>query len=160
VADPGDRAGQLPLRAILEKRRRPLVTVAPDESVRSAIARMVASDVGVVVVPHGGPTPSWGVLSERDIVRNVVAPGLDPRTTAVADAMRRIAPRVHPDATVQSAMHYLTQIGRRHALVAVKGHLVGVVSLGDLAACVTEELERDVRDLVDYIAKPREPHDG
>ena len=63
-------------------RRRNVITATPDTTVRKAASLMASRNVGAVMIVDGEALV--GILTERDVVFRVVAPGLDPATTAVA----------------------------------------------------------------------------
>ncbi|MEM3053994.1 MAG: CBS domain-containing protein, partial [Candidatus Caldarchaeum sp.] len=62
-----------------------VVIVSPETSVYAAAKLMAEEEVGSLVVTVG--EKPVGVLTERDVVRRVVAAGLSPRRTSVKDVM-------------------------------------------------------------------------
>jgi len=57
----------------------------------------------------------------------------------------------HLDDDIHSVMTTMTDLRVRHLPVVVDGHLVGIVSIGDVVKERIDELEREARELVDYI---------
>jgi CBS domain-containing protein len=106
-------------------------TCPPEISVREACRMMRDRRVGSLVVVRGSEVE--GMLSERDVVKRVVAEGLDGAATPVRDVMERDVAAVALDARceeIEAALrsrraHYLTVVGTRG--------LLGIVSIGDLA---------------------------
>ena len=71
-----------PIRSIMERRK--FVTAPPTTTVRAASEMMARKAVGAVLVVEDGRL--LGIFSERDAVFRVVACGLDPATTPLAQA--------------------------------------------------------------------------
>jgi len=113
-----------PVRTVM--RRRNVVTVSPDTTVHKVATLMAGKNVGAVMVVDGEALV--GIVTERDVVFRVVARGLDPATTAVADVM---TPRPHtttPDVPFGSALAVMHEKGFRHMPVIENGKPVGIVS--------------------------------
>ncbi|MEB3845504.1 MAG: CBS domain-containing protein, partial [Desulfurococcales archaeon] len=64
----------------------PPVTVSPDTSVKEIARIMSSKDIGsVIVVDDKGEIV--GIITERDLIKRVLAPGLDPEKTLARDIM-------------------------------------------------------------------------
>jgi len=112
-------------------------SVAPSETVAAAIALLCERDIGALPVVEDGLLA--GILSERDCVRRVVARGLDPATTAVADVMTRDVIVAWPLQQIEDCLETMNDHRIRHIPVVEKGAVIGMISLRDLAAA---ELDR------------------
>ena len=113
-------------------------TVSPGDTLQSAAQRMDDLNVGVLPVCEGDRL--LGVLTDRDIVVRSTSAGQDPRTATVADAMTTDAHTVTEDAAVLDVIRIMEERQlRRVPVVNEAGKLVGIVSLGDLAAAGTPE---------------------
>ena len=110
------------------------VTIAADASLVEAAQLMRARHVGfLVVTPDGGRGLPVGVLTDRDIVIEVVSEGVDPTHVCVADAMSREPLLVGADASAEQVLAQMRAFGVRRAPVTdAAGMLVGVVALDDL----------------------------
>jgi CBS domain-containing protein len=110
------------------------VTVAADASLVEAAQLMRTRHVGfLVVTPDGGSGPPIGVLTDRDIVVEVVSEAVDPTTVTAADAMTREPLMVGFDASPEQVLAQMRAFGvRRAPVVDATGQLVGVVALDDL----------------------------
>jgi CBS domain-containing protein len=93
-----------------------------------------------------------GIVTDRDIVVEVLAPELDYRNMVVGEIMSsRLITARETDEMLQ-VLHVMRQRGiRRMPVVMESGVLAGIVTLDDLLEIVAEELE----DLVDAIAGER-----
>jgi CBS domain-containing protein len=96
----------------------------------------------LVVVEETGPLRSvMGVLTDRDIVTAVIAPGLDPGTLCVEDVMSTDLVTVLEDDSLIDLMHTMRRKGvRRVPVVGAQGELVGLASLDDVLDVLSEEL--------------------
>jgi CBS domain-containing protein len=110
------------------------VTIAADASLVEAAQMMRIRHVGfLVVTADGGDGRPLGVLTDRDIVVEVVSEGVDPTTIAVADAMTREPLLVSFDTSPEQVLAQMRAFGvRRAPVVDALGQLVGVVALDDL----------------------------
>jgi CBS domain-containing protein len=114
----------LPIRSVIEPRK--LVTAAPGMSVADAARLMRRGRVGAVLVVEAGRLV--GIFTERDALFRVVAPGLDPASTALREVMTLDPTTVAPDETFGYALLLMHENGFRHAPVVDNGVPVGMVS--------------------------------
>ena len=132
---------QRPVREIIEKQK--LVTAAASDSVFAAARVMLESHVGAVVVVDG--TRLVGIFTERDALFRVIAAGLDPKTTKLAQVMTAEPRSITPSATFGNALHTMYEGGFRHVPVVEGGRPVGMISardaLGPELAAFAAELE-------------------
>jgi CBS domain-containing protein len=111
------------------------VTLAyEDERVDEVARRMREHHVGsVIVVPREGPRTPVGVLTDRDIVVEVLAAGLDYRTVSVGEIMSRDIATVREEDDVVDALRIMrTQGVRRLPALTRTGTLAGIVAIDDL----------------------------
>jgi CBS domain-containing protein len=112
-----------------------LLTVAPGDTVAEVAKRMVAKDVGAVLVYEDDRL--GGILTERDVMR-AVADGLDD-TTLVRDRMTANPETLDADDTTEHAAVLMIHGGFRHLPVVEQGEVVGVLSIRDLMRVVLED---------------------
>ena len=98
---------------------------------------MKALDVGMLPICENERL--IGTITDRDITIRAVAEGFDPKTTRVKQAMSREIIYCFDDQNIEEAAETMerSQIRRLPVLDRTK-HLVGIVSLGDLASRTTE----------------------
>jgi CBS domain-containing protein len=117
--------------------------VTAEETIEQAAAKMKESNVGDMPVVIGDE--AVGMLTDRDITIRIAAHGLDPQKTHVSDAMTEGIVACKEDDDVETAARLMGEKQVRRLLVVKDGgKLSGVVSLGDLATSVDEELVGDV----------------
>ena len=114
---------------------RSLLTVEPGLGLKAVAERMVAKDVGaVLVIEHGRLV---GILTERDILR-AVAGGITDETL-VSDWMTRDPETMEPDETTRQAAVLMIHGGFRHMPIVDGDEVVGMLSIRDLMRIVLED---------------------
>jgi CBS domain-containing protein len=114
---------------------RDLLTVEPEVTLTEVAKRMVAKDVGAVLVYDGGRLS--GILTERDVLR-AVADGID-ESTLVRDRMTPNPETLDAGDTTEHAAVLMIHGGFRHLPVMEAGEVVGVLSIRDLMRVVLED---------------------
>jgi CBS domain-containing protein len=106
-----------------------LILVGRDDTMRQMAQRMVAEDVGALVVTEGDHV--HGIVSERDVISAIAAGNdLDSATAGDLDSRRLVT--CAPDTTVQAAGVLMMENYVRHLLVSDQTGPVGMVSARDL----------------------------
>ena len=83
----------------------------------------------LVVVKEGKPI---GIVSERDIVRKIVADNNDAQTTQLETIMSKNFKWVEPNASIESAVQKMLNNNIRRLVVLENENLVGVITQTDL----------------------------
>ncbi len=138
-----------PIRQVLEHKGRVVHVLAPTTSVATALELMLGEGVGSVVVCEGARVV--GLVGERHLLAALASGRCVPLSTSLAEVMEPDPPAVSPDVAVGTAMALMTDRRTRHLPVVDDGHLVGLVSIGDLTRWVTVTLHQQVEDLHRYI---------
>jgi len=129
--------------------KRPLV-VAPDLSVRAAACAMTDRNVAAAaVVEHNRLV---GIITERDVLQQVVACGRDAMTARVADVMSSPAISVSRKTSVAEAAAIMRSHHIRHLTVLdADGHVAGILAQRYVLYDLLDDLERNVGDLLGYM---------
>ena len=117
--------------------------------VAEAVRMMTAHNVGIVAVLDGERLV--GVFSERDVVRRVVDPGLDPSRTPVEEVMTTELVVADMDEDYQSAIHKMDQANIRHLPVVSGGRLLSMISVRDLMRVDLQDKGDEIRYLREYL---------
>lgn len=125
-------------------------SVAPADSVLRSIEVMASRHIGALLVMQQGSL--LGIVSERDYARKVILKHRSSHDTSVADIMTAPAVTVTPDDTLHHCMELMTEGRFRHLPVLESGHVVGILSIGDLVKAVIEEQNEKIEQLERYIA--------
>ena len=118
------------VESVLDRKGHQVWFIGPDATVFDAIHWMSVKNVGALLVMEGGEL--LGIISERDYTRKVILKDRSSKDTRVREIMTTDLVVVRPDTTVEEAMRVMTKTRVRHLPVVDRGHLVGVVSIGDL----------------------------
>ena len=95
----------------------------------------------VVVEDKGGHKHPVGIVTDRDIVVEVVAAGVNPDALKVGDIMGPEVATVRESEGLFEALRYMRNKGvRRMPVVDVSGGLVGILTLDDLLSLLAEEM--------------------
>jgi CBS domain-containing protein len=136
---------------ILAAKGRDVVTVAPGETLETVAALIAGRRIGAVVVT--GPSRDLlGIISERDIVRALVARGGAALADLVSDHMTREVVTGSAEETVNAVMERMTQGRFRHLPILKDGRLDGIVSIGDVVKHRLAEIESEATAMRAYIA--------
>ena len=130
-------------------------TVTPAETLASAARAMDELNVGVIPVCDGDKLV--GMVTDRDIVVRGVAQELDAKTTDLADVMSTNVRTAREDEDVDEVLSKMAESQiRRLPVVDDQDRLVGISSLGDIAAKTSDE-DADVAASLGNISRPAEP---
>lgn len=117
-------------RAFTMMLSRGVIVTKGDDTATYASQLMSQHDIGAVVVLDGDKI--IGIVSERDIVRRVVALGLAPETTQVKDFMTKDVTTANFDDGLDSIYQTLCKVRFRHMPILQGGKLVGIASQRDV----------------------------
>ena len=106
--------------------RHGFVAAPPSTTVRQAAELMARERVGAVVVVEDDHLV--GIFSERDAVFRVVARGLEPAATPLAEVMTPAPATIEPDRSFGHAMAVMHEHHCRHLPVVENGRPIGIVS--------------------------------
>lgn len=138
------------IRQILEAKGRDVVTITPDATIEAAAARLSERKIGAMVVVGEG-NEVLGILSERDVVRLIVAEGAAGLKRSVATRMTADVVTGHDDMAIDEAMGLMTKGRFRHLPICAEGRLVGLISIGDAVKLRLEQAVREAEDMRSYI---------
>lgn len=99
--------------------------------------------VGALVVTEGvnGERSPVGIVTDRDLVVEVVAPELDAATITVGDIMQPgLVTASESEGLYETVERMRTKAVRRLPVVDAKGALVGVVTLDDMLEILAEQI--------------------
>ena len=137
------------VRSILDSKGHNILSIEPDEKLAAAVKILGERKIGAVLVMSQGKVD--GILSERDIVRVLAERGAKVLDEPVSSVMTRKVVSCRQADTVGGIMEMMT-IGKfRHLPVIEDGHVVGLISIGDVVKWRVQEYEREQEALRDYI---------
>lgn len=119
------------------------LTIRSDATVTEAAAKLAEFRIGSLVVSDDDGATAIGILSERDIVRELARVGAGCMSNCVRDYMTTGLVTCPPDTTVQDVLAKMTDGRFRHMPVVEDGKLVGVITIGDLVKAQLSELSME-----------------
>ena len=111
---------------------RPIITIDEQATVVDASKKMVKNNRGSIVVTKKGATV--GFLTERDVLRRVVAKSLSPRSVKVKDVMSKAPITIDRNRPLREAIDLMNRKGVRRMLLMDKGKIAGVFTLRDIVS--------------------------
>jgi CBS domain-containing protein len=108
-----------------------VVTVDENFTVKEAAEIMNKFEIGCLIGVRKGK--AMGILTERDVLKRVVAQGRDASKTKVKDAMTSPLVIAEPDMDLAEAVKLMFQMKIKKLPVVDGKRLVGLVSLTDIA---------------------------
>ena len=127
-----------------------VATIPGDATVADAVAELRLHGVGALVVSPDGKRID-GIVSERDIVRWLSDRNDTSLEEPVVSIMSPTVFTCSPDDDTESLMAAMTERRIRHVPVVQDDVLCGIVSIGDVVKSTIEGLEKDRKELFDYI---------
>jgi CBS domain-containing protein len=128
-----------------------VVTINPDATVTELLDGLASHNIGAMVVV--GPEGVKGIVSERDVVRQLHAHGAAVLSLPVEKIMTSMVSTCSPSDTVDSLTLLMTENRVRHVPVLEGGKLIGIVSIGDVVKTRMQELETEHEQLQSYITQ-------
>jgi CBS domain-containing protein len=134
---------------------REVVVATRETTVIEAAKLLRHHHVGTLVICeqlNGGRRMPVGIITDRDIVVEVVAPGLHAETITVGDIMSPEFVTAREADDVLQALQIMRYKGvRRLPVVGQDGQLVGIVAIDDMLSFLAEELT----DIAKIVARER-----
>ena len=143
------------MAAVADIMTRGVRSMGPQDSVVQAAQAMDELNVGVIPVCEGDKLV--GMVTDRDIVVRGIAQARDPQSTKLADVMSASVRTAREDEDVDEVLSEMARAQiRRLPVVDQQQRLVGIISIGDIAAKDPDE-EMDVAMSLGDISSPAEP---
>lgn len=121
--------------------KRPPVAFKPENTVMEAVVKMAEENIGSIIIVDDNFKPI-GVFTERDVVRRVLAGGVDPEKTKLREVMTSRPITVREGESAKRALELMLHFGFRHLpVVDSDGRLVGVVSIRDVSRPFAGEID-------------------
>mgnify|MGYP000873530895 CR=1 FL=1 len=136
---------------VLRNKGAAVVTIHPDATVMELIAGLAEHNIGAMVVI--GQDGFEGVVSERDVVRQLHVHGASLLARPVAAIMTRLVATCAKTDAADDVSMLMTEHRARHIPVLEDGRLAGIVSIGDIVKSRIEELQAEHAQLRSYISQ-------
>ncbi|HUX13300.1 MAG TPA: CBS domain-containing protein [Spirochaetia bacterium] len=137
------------IRDILEQKGSAVQTIAPTTTVLQVLRTLNEKHIGTVVVVNKAGQIE-GIVSERDILRNLEGCAMDRPVTEIMTPKDKLIIG-HLDDSVEYALNMFTKSKIRHLPIIDGDRLVGIVSIGDAVKSQLSNAEFEKKALMDYI---------
>ena len=118
---------------------KPVVTAAATMTVAEAARVMRVKNVGTLVIVNAGRP--IGVVTDRDIVLDVVAQGKDADAVRLGDVMRKKPAVIGADQGILDAVKMFAKTGvRRLPVVTKDGKMLGIIAMDDVLMLLGNEM--------------------
>ena len=124
---------------------REVIVIGADESVKVAAELMRKHHVGdvVLVEEQQGRRVPVGIITDRDLVVEIMVPELDPGELAARDIVTGSLATTHSEDSMLDALDLMRSKGvRRLPVVETDGSLAGIITVDDVMGLLTEMLGR------------------
>ncbi len=139
------------VRHILQtKSQKGILTIKPEDTISNAAGILSKKRIGALIVSNNGKSVD-GILSERDIVREIGKNGVGCMSDCVSKYMTKTVVACGPNDKVILLMSKMSEGRFRHMPVVENGELIGVVSIGDVVKARIESIEQENAALTDMI---------
>jgi CBS domain-containing protein len=120
----------------------PVQTATSEDTIEAISNKMKENQVGSIVVVNEKNHP-LGIVTERDIVRKVIADGKDPKTTKVDDIKTTSLITIDPETNLHDAALIMTKYRIRRLPVVKDNTLYGIITSDDLVRYLYEKNKKD-----------------
>ena len=108
------------------------VVVKPSETLQKCAKLMLKRKIGNVLVIK--KEKLIGIVTEKDLVRDVVSKGLNPKKTLIEEVMTKRMKTIEPDRDIVEAMQHMRANKVRRLPVLHKDKVVGIITQKDVIA--------------------------
>jgi CBS domain-containing protein len=129
-----------------------VMTISENASVKEAAEVMNKFEIGCLIAIRNGK--AMGILTERDLLKRVVAESKDVMKTKVKDVMSSPLVVVEPSMDLEEAVKLMFQMKIKKLPVVDEKRLVGLVTLTDIAR-FQPQMMRILRQLAMRQATPK-----
>lgn len=137
------------IEQILKTKGSDVMTIDASHTLAEAARILDEARIGAIVAMNGDNLA--GVLSERDILRQVARHGADALAMTVENSMTRGVITATPTETIDACLGRMTDRRIRHLPILRDGSLAGIISIGDLVKWKIEETKAEADAMADYI---------
>ena len=130
--------------------KRDCITVSYEATIKEVAALLDNKSIGAVpvIIEY---EEVIGIVSERDIVRNLNNPDVDIINEKVAAIMTKSIISAPKTVSSSDLMEIMTENKIRHVVIIEDKELLGIVSIGDVVKRLMEKLEGEAEQLRSFI---------
>ena len=126
-----------------------VVSIRVDATIKDAVNLMNTHDIGCLIVSKNGEIQ--GIITERDILKRVVAESRDAELTKVSDVMSKPLVVGGPTMYIEDAAKLMFKKNIKKLPITKGGRLVGIITLSDIARVTN--IEPQIAKVVEELKK-------
>ncbi len=135
---------------ILKDKQRDIVSISWDRTVHQACRKMVDNKIGAILVKKNDEYV--GIWSERDMLRNIISKGFNPKTEKVGDYMTSPLRTASHRTRIYKLEEMFLGLFLRHLLIEKDGEHIGMISIGDVLRAGLLEKDRQFKEINDFVS--------
>ena len=130
---------------ILKEKGSELICVDEGSTIYEALNLMVEKKIGAILINRGEKIV--GIWTERDLMRNTLDNGFNPKTAKIKDYMITGLKSALAEDSVLILMDKFLGLRLRHLLIKENGKYIGMLSTGDAIKATLNEKNRELKEL-------------
>lgn len=130
---------------ILQEKGDEIICVTEDVTIFEALKVMTKHNIGAILVERGDKVV--GIWTERDLMRNILTDGFDPKTARVGEHMITALRFASAKDSVYMLMDKFLGLRLRHLLIEKDGKFIGLLTPGDAIKVILHEKTRELMAL-------------
>jgi signal-transduction protein with cAMP-binding, CBS, and nucleotidyltransferase domain len=130
---------------ILNEKKRSMVTVRPEQTIREALERMQINRIGAILIKRGEKVV--GIWTERDLARDALKPGFDIDSARLENHMTTRLYTAPDDTPLLKLQEMFLGLFIRHILITHRSKTIGLLSIGDVMRASLLEKDAQIKDL-------------
>ena len=130
---------------MIEEKGSHIISVSPETTIFEALELMVESKIGAITIKD--EDEFVGIWTERDLMRNTISEGFDPKTAKIGDYMTEDLLIVPHDTLLYEINDIFLGKRVRRMLVTRDGKMIGLLTIGDVIRASLLEREKEVKKL-------------
>jgi len=130
---------------ILNDKKRDMVAVRPEQTIREALEHMQVNRIGAILVKRADKIV--GIWTERDLARDILKRGFDINTAKVGDHMTTRLYTAPDDTPILKLQEMFLGLFIRHILITQRRKTIGLLSIGDVMRASLLDKDTQIRDL-------------
>ena len=127
---------------------RGVTKISAEHTVSDSAKLMDEKNLGSLLVEESSKV--IGIITERDILRKVVAKGKDPKSTSIKETMTSPIITISQEDAVENANELMTKNRIRRLLVKDNDKVIGIITLRDVSNNIKYALGRNLIGKKDF----------
>lgn len=117
-----------------------ILSISAEASASEAAKKMRNSKLSSLIVVKSGE--NWGIVTEADLSRKIIAEELNPKETKVKFIMNKPIVSIESDATMMKAFVKMGSHNIRHLAVTEDDLIIGVLSINNFISYYKQKFEK------------------